>query len=287
MRVAIIVPFLNEEELLPQFLASVAGQQRHPDLLLLIDDGSTDHSPQIAADFCAAHDFARVLARPPRAAERDRLATAAELQAFHWGRESLDEAFDVIAKMDADLRLSADHVQEVLAALENDASLGVCGAYLSVIIDGEHRREAHAATHVRGPSKFYRAACLEQIEPLPEILGWDAFDTIRARMYGWSTLSVELPLGDSIHLRPTGLHDGRLRAFRRWGRCAWGYGAHPLIVILGTATRMLRKPRIIGGISYLFGYLHAAATRAPRVDAETRRAGRKQQLQELRERVVK
>src|SRR5690348_8303818 len=79
-----VVCFLDEEGYLPELLASLAAQTRHPDELLLVDDGSSDASAQIAAEFAQAHPWARVLERPPRPAARDRLATAAELQAFQW-----------------------------------------------------------------------------------------------------------------------------------------------------------------------------------------------------------
>lgn len=283
MRLAVIVPFLNEAVLLPVLLRSIADQTRTPDLLLLVDDGSTDGSVEIAEAFAEQHEFARVLTRPPRAPEKDRLATAAELRAFHWALEQLPEPFDVVAKMDADLRLVPSHMERVLGALAADDRLGVCGTFLATEeADGSQVREQHPVTHVRGPNKFYRRACLDQIEPLPEILGWDTFDDLRARQAGWRTQSVECAEGDSVHMRPTGTHDGRLRAYRRWGRCAWGWGAHPLYVLMGGAYRMRQEPRVVAGLSYIWGYIHAGLQRAPRVDANTRRYARTEEKARMR-----
>ena len=42
LRLVVVVPFLDEADHLPVFLASIEAQQRPPDELLLIDDGSTD-----------------------------------------------------------------------------------------------------------------------------------------------------------------------------------------------------------------------------------------------------
>ncbi len=281
LRVAIVVPFLNEAALMPRFLGSMLAQTRRPDLLLLVDDGSTDASKGMAAEFAAQHDFARVLQRPPRPPAKDRLATAAELQAFHWGVEQLDEPFDVIAKVDADLEFAPRHVETLLAELAADPELGIVGCYLAVEEPTGIRREPSPAYHVRGPTKFYRRECLEAIEPLPEILGWDGFDQIRARRAGWTVRSVECQDRDTLHLRPTGSHDGRLRAYRRWGRCAWGYGCHPLVVLGASATRLRHRPYGIAGLAYLWGWVHAAITRAPRVDRETRRYGQRAQLRQI------
>src|SRR5262249_30248267 len=103
MILAVAVVFLNEEDLLPILLDSIARQTRHPDRFLLVDDGSSDASPEIARRFASEHGFAKLVRRPQRAREADRLAAAAELQAFQWAVAQLDEAYDVIAKLDADL----------------------------------------------------------------------------------------------------------------------------------------------------------------------------------------
>jgi CDP-glycerol glycerophosphotransferase len=53
VRIALVMPFLGEEAFLPRALASVAAQTRGPDCLVLVDDGSSDRSHEIAASFAA------------------------------------------------------------------------------------------------------------------------------------------------------------------------------------------------------------------------------------------
>src|SRR4051812_6579028 len=174
---AVIVPMLNESEHLPTLLESIDSQTRRPDRLILVDDGSTDGTYEVAQRFAGRAEYAVAVRRPPRPPEDDRLATAAELRAFQWGLSQLDDSYDVVAKLDADLELSSVHFAEVLRLLERDERLGVAGAYLSIRHpDGSVCRERHPQEHVRGPNKFYRRACLKQISPLPAHLGWDSFD---------------------------------------------------------------------------------------------------------------
>ena len=135
---------------------------------------------------------------------------------------------------------------------------------------------------MRGPNKFYRRECLAEIEPIPELLGWDTIDERRARMRGWRTTSLDLPTQETIHLRPTGAHDGRLRAYRRWGLCAWGWGAHPAYVVAGAAHRMAERPYAVAGLNYLWGYTEAALRRSPQVDDETKSFGRLEERARLR-----
>jgi biofilm PGA synthesis N-glycosyltransferase PgaC len=283
MRLVVCVGFLNEERYLPAFLETVAAQTRPPEGLLLVDDGSTDASPAIANEFAAQHEWARVLTRPPRPPERDRLAQANEYKAFLWAAERVDEPHEVVAKMDADLRLNPRLFEFVMAAFEDDPRLGIAGGGLSVVApDGSLSRERSPADHVRGPNKFYRRTCLDEILPVPAIAGWEAIDEAKAHMRGWRTRTVELPGEDTVHLRPTGAHDGRLRGFRRMGSNAWSYGAHPLAVLLGGLARVRERPRVVSGLAFVAGWGYAALKRYPRADPEVRAVVRREQLARIR-----
>jgi len=285
-RMLLVCCFLDEERHLPTFLASIAAQDRPPDKLLLVDDGSSDASPRLAEGFAARHPFAELLRRPRRPAARDRLADAPELRAFHWALARVGEPYELVAKIDADLELTPRTLAHLERCLDEQPQLGLVGPYLSEIApDGCRRRDDAPPQHVRGALKLYRRACLEQVEPIPEILGWDTIDEIAARMHGWRTRSEPIPDGDPLHLRPTGAHDGSLRAYRRWGACAWGWGAHPLHVLLAAASRARRPPRVVGALSYLAGWAQASARRAPRASADVRAFGRGEQLARIRREV--
>lgn len=280
-----VAPFLNEAAFLDRFLRSLAAQRRLPDVLLLVDDGSTDGSREIAERFAAEHPWARVLRRPPRPKERDRLAAAAEYQAFQWAVDQLD-AYDVVGKLDTDLDLSPGLLEALERALESEPRLGIVGSYLS--IEGRRGvpvRERCPAYHVRGATKFYRRACLEQISPIAPILGWDTIDETKARMLGWATRSLALPEGDSLHLRPTGHADGALRGARRRGACAFAAGAHPVWVVLGGVARFRERPYGLVGAHYVAGCAGAALRRLPRAEREVRRHARREQLRRLRGRL--
>lgn len=280
---AVIVPFLNEREYLPVFLESLDAQTRPPDRLILVDDGSDDGSYELACAFADTHDYATAGRRPRRPTEADRLATAAELRAFGWGLELIDVPYDVVVKLDADLQLRPSHFAEILSRFQQDPSLGVAGGYLSIRLgDGEVAREQHPSYHVRGPNKFYRRECFEQIWPLPAYLGWDTIDEVMARIHGWRTTSVALRDGDSIHLRPTGMYDGRLRAFARWGECAYGFGSHPFTVLAGAIARMKKRPYVLAGLSFWLGWANAALRRRPRAVAEVRSFRRREEMARLR-----
>lgn len=286
MNLAVVVPFLNEETYLPTLLASIAEQTRPPDRLLLVDDGSTDSSYEIASTFAQQHAYATTLRRALRVPGRDRLADAHEFQSFQWAVDRLDTRWDVVAKVDADVWLSPKTFETLADRFASEDNLGLAGACLSEPnAEGNPVRLPSRVEHVEGATKFYRRACYIEISPIPPILGWDTLDEFRARMRGWRTESYEIPGGDPLHLRPMGSYDGALRRFRRWGVCSYGYGAHPLHVLLyGFRLMRIRSPRVLGGCNYLLGWAAAALRRAPRAEAELRAVVRKDQLDRIERR---
>jgi glycosyltransferase involved in cell wall biosynthesis len=289
LTLAAAVMFLNEERLLPRLLASLAEQTRVPELLLLVDDGSEDGSAALASSFTEAHSYAQLLSRPAQARNADRLAGAAELIGFQWALAQAATLgpqgggrYDLVAKLDADLELPPDFFARIVAAFESDPKLGISGAPLAIAAsDGHVNTEFSQPWHVRGATKFYRRSCWDEIEPLPAILGWDTIDETRAQIKGWHVRVVPFPEAPPVHLRPTGSHDGDLRGFRRRGVAAWGYGAHPLNVLASALVRMRHRPRLIGGLAYLGGWLEAALRRRPRAEPAVVSYMRERQLERL------
>lgn len=107
MRLSVIIPCYNEEQRLPRTLESArAWLERHfPDdfEMLLVDDGSTDATPDIAAEAARAHPAIRLIRQPENrgkgaAVRRGMLEARGETRLF----------------MDAD---HSTHVREVAKAL--------------------------------------------------------------------------------------------------------------------------------------------------------------------------
>jgi glycosyltransferase involved in cell wall biosynthesis len=289
MVLAIVVPFLDEERYLPRLLASLDAQSRLPDRLVLVDDGSTDASGVLAERFARERAWATYVRRERDAdAGPDRLARASELVAFQWAAAQLEERWDVLAKLDADLELPPCALEELLGHVETQPELGIVGTFLQQEDEpgAGLARIQIGAGHVHGATKFYRRACWDQIAPIPPILGWDTIDLFLAEMHGWGARSFALSCGDPVHLRTRGSHDGQLRGYRRWGECSYAWG-EPLPITLLQATRHMRRaPYVIGGFHYVAGWAGAAVRRAPRAGADVRRFARRQQYERIGRRLT-
>src|SRR4051812_46414232 len=84
-RVLVISPVHNEAEHIEEVARSVAAQTRPPELWLVVDDASTDATPEKLRALAAELPFMRVLTTPPghTAANGDRLAAAAVEHAYN------------------------------------------------------------------------------------------------------------------------------------------------------------------------------------------------------------
>ena len=286
MKIAVIVVFLDEEQHLGTMLESMAAQQRPPDRLVLVDDGSTDRSACLADEFASANSYATVLHRPPRARTKDRLVSASVWVSFAWAVDQLDDVYDVVAKLDADLRLPSRLLLDIEHRFDADPHLGLTGPYLSEPQpDGTMRRLRSRPEHVNGATKFYRYACYWQVYPLPPLLNLDIIDELKARSCGWRTMSFDASGGDPVHLRPMGSRDGLLRGFRRWGTGDYVSGSHPLLVVFVGLQRLRDPPIGLGALNYFLGWALAALRRTPRFPKELRVLRRQEQLRRVRERL--
>jgi glycosyltransferase involved in cell wall biosynthesis len=280
---ALVVMCLNEEEHLGTTLESLLTQSRPAERVLIVDDGSTDRSPQIAEAFTHRFAAATLVRRPPRSPNRDRLASASVWTSFQSAVDQLDGSYDVVAKLDSDIHLTPGALAEVEAMFAADDRLGLTGPYLSEhAAAGGLRRLRGRPEHVAGAVKFYRRACYDDVYPLPPLLNLDMMDEVKARAHGWRTASFAATEGDPLHLRPHGSHDGPLRAFRRWGEGDYVSGSHPLLVLYVGGQYLRQRPS--GGVNYFAGWIAACARRAPRWDRQLRSARRREQVRRARER---
>jgi cellulose synthase/poly-beta-1,6-N-acetylglucosamine synthase-like glycosyltransferase len=83
----IVSPGRNEAKFMRRTLDSVIAQTHRPALWVIVDDGSTDESPEILADYAARHDWIRVVRREDRG---HRAVGSGVIDAFYAGWETVD-----------------------------------------------------------------------------------------------------------------------------------------------------------------------------------------------------
>jgi glycosyltransferase involved in cell wall biosynthesis len=115
--ITVIVPAYNEEKLLGSCLDSLAQQRPAPDEIVIVDNASTDRTPEIIKQFIASHPELKV-----KSIYETKMGCPAAREAG-WRVAT----GDVIIHVDADETFPADWMSKIHAALAANPSLGVIG----------------------------------------------------------------------------------------------------------------------------------------------------------------
>ncbi len=237
-------------------LESVIAQSELPALWVIVDDGSTDATPAILAEYAARHDWIRVVPKPDRG---HRAVGPGVIEAFYVGYNSIHkDAYPYLCKLDLDLDLPPRYFEILIDRMEADPRLGTCSGKPYVRQNGRLVSERRGDELSVGMTKFYRRTCFEQIGGfVPEVM-WDAIDSHKARQLGWRAASWDEPDLRFEHLRPMGssqtsIYTGR----RRHGFGQYFMGSDPIYFAATAAFRSLEPPYILGGLAMLQGYLGA------------------------------
>jgi glycosyl transferase family 2 len=255
---AAVTPARDEADNLRRLADALLTQTVRPSEWIVVDNGSGDDTAAVTARLAADAGWIRFLRVPGEPAA---LPGAPVVRAFHAGLAALSSQPDVVVKLDADVSFDPDYFERLLAAFAADSRLGIAGGRCDELENGVWRPQTVTAGHVRGAVRAYRRACLEDVLPLEERMGWDGIDGLKAKARGWKTEVV--PGLAFRHHRSVGERDGARRA--RWlaqGRGMWAMGYRPGYLLVRTLFRAGRDP---SALAMLWGYAAAGLRREPQL----------------------
>ncbi len=274
MTYAVVTPAHNEAANLARLLASLAAQTLPPERWVIVENGSTDGTLEVATKLQEAHPWIDVRSRPS-SGPADRGAPI--VHAIHEGIDTLDRddvAFDVVVVVDGDVTFPTDYFETLVSRFEEDARLGMASGTCYEQVHGVWQERHVTGDHVWGASRAYRREVLPIVMPLEPRMGWDGIDQIKANVAGWRTATFkDLPF---YHHRPEGSRDGTgLKARINQGRASHYMGYRLSYLLLRTLFALRKDPSAPG---LLVGYsLEAAARRGRCPDPGVRRYVRTQQ----------
>jgi len=261
----IISPCRNEAEFMRATLDSVVEQTVQPSLWLIVDDGSTDATPDILAEYAAKHAFIKVVTRENRG---HRSVGPGVIEAFYYGYDQVDiSQFDFVCKFDLDLDLPPRYFEILIQRMNDNPRIGTCSgkAYFKDKKTGDLVSEKCGDEMSVGMTKFYRRSCFEEIGGFVREVMWDGIDCHKCRQLGWLAVSWDEPELRFVHLRPMGssqqgIFTGRMR--HGFGQYFMGTGF--VYMSASSVFRMLHPPYFLGGFAMLWGYLKSMLQRKKR-----------------------
>ena len=156
--VAIISPVRNESKYLRLTLDAMVAQTVWPQEWLFVDDGSTDDTPQIIAEYAEKYPFIHVIPRQDRGFRQ--LGTGV-IVAFDYGREHLRTSdWEYIVKLDGDMSFSPRYLEVMIQALKDDPKLAAVSGKVFRPEDGGYVEEFIIDEMVAGQFKLYKLSLI-------------------------------------------------------------------------------------------------------------------------------
>jgi glycosyltransferase involved in cell wall biosynthesis len=281
MKYYIVIPTYNEEAFVALTLQSLISQTVSPSKIVVVNDNSTDKTAEIVQAFAKENPFITLV---NKTSEAKHLPGSKVIQAFQKGFETLDENYDLIVKIDADLIFPTNYFETVIKHFQSDASIGMAGGFCYIEKNGDWILENLTdKDHIRGALKAYRKATFQQIGGLKPAMGWDTVDELLCKFYNWKVVTDE-----SLHvkhLKPTGANYNKTARYKQ-GEAFYTLGYGFIITTIASVKLAMRKGKPLLFIDYIKGFWKAKSAKTPLlVTNEQAKFIQKYRLQKMKEKL--
>lgn len=281
MKYYIVIPAHNEEAFIALTLQSLLSQTLLPKKIVIVNDNSTDSTAEIVSEFARENPFITLV---NKTSEAIHLPGSKVIQAFHKGFETLDNEYEVIVKLDADLILPNNYFERISSLFEKDPKVGMAGGFAFIEKNGDWILENLTdKDHIRGAFKAYRKELFLQMGNLKPAMGWDTVDELLAKFYGWKVITdASLKVK---HLKPTGANYNKTARYKQ-GEAFYTLGYGLIITTIASAKLALMKRKPLLFFDYIKGFWKAKMANTPLlVNEEQARYIRKYRLQKMKEKL--
>lgn len=258
MNYYIIIPAYNEEKFISLTLQSLVEQTILPKKIVVVNDNSTDRTVEIVTAFAKENPFISLINKTSDAVH---LPGSKVIQAFQAGFDTLDENYDIIAKLDADLIFPSNYFETILQHFQSNSKVGMVGGFCYIEKNGHWVLENLTdKDHIRGALKAYRKETFKQIGGLKPAMGWDTVDELLCKYYNWKVVT-----DGSLHvkhLKPTGANYNKSARFKQ-GEAFYtlGYGFFITAIASVKLAMMKKKPLLF--LDYIQGFWKAKSEKKP------------------------
>jgi glycosyltransferase involved in cell wall biosynthesis len=255
MKYYIIIPAYNEEAFMALTLQSLVEQTVLPSKIVVVNDNSTDSTAEIVTSFSEKFPFITLVNKKSDAIH---LPGSKVIQAFHEGEKHIDDNYDIIVKVDADLIFPNNYFETIIKHFQSDSKIGMAGGFCYIEKNGDWVLENLTdKDHIRGALKAYRKETYRQIGGLKPAMGWDTVDELLCKFYNWKVVTDE-----SLHvkhLKPTGASYNKAARYKQ-GEAFYSLGYGLFITTIASLKLANRKGKPFLFIDYIMGFWKAKSS---------------------------
>ena len=258
---ALVTPARDEAENLGRLAACLEAQTVLPVEWVIVENGSTDATVEVASALAVEHYWIRLVRREEPA---EAVRGGAIVRSFEAGVAALSDPVDIVVNLDADVTFAPDYFERLLDHFDANPALGIASGSAFELVNGEWTQRFTTRATVWGATRAYRRDCLADVSPLEQRLGWDGIDELCAIVRGWETATfLDLPFhhhrrvgARDPHARATWIAEGRLAHYMRYRP---GY-------LTARSFYCAFRDRQPAALGMLWGYGASAVQREPRWD---------------------
>lgn len=252
MKYYIIIPAYNEEAFMSLTLQSLVEQTVLPTKIVVVNDNSTDKTQYIVTEFASKYPFITLVNKK---SDTIHLPGSKVIQAFHEGEKHIDDRYDIIVKVDADLIFPKNYFETVIKHFNSNKAIGMVGGFCYIKKNNDWILENLTdKDHIRGALKAYRKETFKQIGGLKPAMGWDTVDELLCKFYNWEVITDE-----SLHvkhLKPTGASYNKAARYKQ-GEAFYTLGYGFFITAVASLKLALRKGKPLLFLDYIKGFWKA------------------------------
>ena len=253
MKILIIIPVFNEEKNLEKCINSFTNQTQKLTQITIVDDGSTDNTPQIAKKLEKSNNNIKFIQKT----DSKSIASPGKkiIQAFNFGLNNSIKNFDFIGKFDADIELPNDYFNQMVNIFSKNKNIGIASGTISIKKNGNWIVEnIYNKNHVRGGLKLYDRDTFNEIDGLAESMGWDTLDEMKV-LFNKKQTFVDHSIICKQH-RATGKRYNKKRYIKQ-GRVMYLLGYDIGLCFIGSIKFSITENSVSPFFKTIYGYCYS------------------------------
>ena len=267
-RYIVVTPCKNEEKDIPNLIESMTEQTIRPVLWIIVNDGSTDKTPEIIEESKKKYKWIKSITLEESIRDLGIHYSYVCKNGFDFAIEYCKEheiRYNYVGYVDADIFLEEAYFEELIKEFEKDPELGIASGETWYIVGGRLIHPKQQGAIPSGSARLWRRECFEETGGYFLTYAADSVSNVKAKLRGWKIRRFKEYKYTETRMMASA--NGLWKGWNKLGESAYYLDVHPLFVIVKAIRYLFEKPYYIG-LAYFMGYLNSYTNRKEQIADE-------------------